>query len=144
MLEPTQYRLNGSGPEHPHGNGVALGFEWRTVLRGFRNPAGASSGTGGQLPELRSNRSEKRTKRRVKSGAVSMSCRRLRNVLKRQVSLGLDERNRPRKSNSHDIINQKSVKKNQYSGSRGISLDGIDRSGKNRGKRSNEIVDGAW
>ena len=58
MLEPTQYRLNGSGPERSLSNGAGLGSEWRTVLRGPRTPAGASPGTGGQFPETRGNRSE--------------------------------------------------------------------------------------
>jgi len=49
MLEPTQYRLNGSGPERSLTNGAGLGSEWRTVLRGPRTPAGASPGTGGEF-----------------------------------------------------------------------------------------------
>ena len=53
MLEPTQDRLNGSGPERSLANGAGLGSEWRTVLRGPRTPAGASAGNGGQFPELR-------------------------------------------------------------------------------------------
>jgi len=52
MLEPTQYRLNGSGPERSLSNGAGLGSEWRTVLRGPRTPAGASAGNGGQFQVL--------------------------------------------------------------------------------------------
>ena len=52
MLEPTQYRLNGSGPERSLSNGAGLGSEWRTVLRGPRTPAAASPATGGQFPVL--------------------------------------------------------------------------------------------
>jgi hypothetical protein len=58
MLEPTQDRLNGSGPERSVSNSAGLGSEWRTVLRGPRTPAGAPPGTRGQFPEARGNRSE--------------------------------------------------------------------------------------
>ncbi len=53
MLEPTQDRLNGSGPERSLANGAGLGSEWRTALRGPRTPAGAPAGNGGHFPELR-------------------------------------------------------------------------------------------
>jgi len=53
MLEPTQNRLNGSGPERSLSNGAGLGSEWGTVLRGPRTPGGASPATGEQFPGLR-------------------------------------------------------------------------------------------
>ena len=52
MLEPTQRRLNRSGPERSLSNGAGLGSERRTLLRGPRTLAGASPGTGGQFPVL--------------------------------------------------------------------------------------------
>jgi len=55
MLEPTQDRLNGSGPERSLANGAGLGSEWRTVLSGSRTPAEASPGTRDQFPEARGN-----------------------------------------------------------------------------------------
>ena len=53
MLEPTQYRLNGSGPGRSLSYSAGMGSEWRTALRGPRTPAGASAGNGGQFPVLR-------------------------------------------------------------------------------------------
>jgi hypothetical protein len=61
MLEPTQNRLNGSGPERSLSNGAGLGSEWGTVPRGPRMPVSASAGNGGQFPGLRGNRSERGT-----------------------------------------------------------------------------------
>ena len=58
MLEPTQYQLNGSGPERSLSNGAGLGSQWRTVRARVSRAASASPGSGGQFPEAGSNPSE--------------------------------------------------------------------------------------
>ena len=55
ILEPTQYRLNGFGPERSLSNGAGLGSQRRTVPRGFRSASRASAGPGGQFTEVRSS-----------------------------------------------------------------------------------------
>jgi len=57
MLKPTQYGLNGSGPERPHSNCAGLGPQWRTVFSRISSPTDATETAGaGQAQSRRNSR----------------------------------------------------------------------------------------